>query len=111
MAVTLVVFTAVQFAMRAVRGYLIAPLHAIIPAGNNLPGAWIYSTQVVNAAGHPVQGLPLARGSIPHGLKELVTYQPASRFWLFQGYETAIYVLLAVGLAAVCVWLIRRRLA
>ena len=30
MAVTLVVFTAVQFAMRALRGYLIAPLHLIV---------------------------------------------------------------------------------
>jgi ABC-2 family transporter protein len=157
MAVTLVIFTAVQFAMRALRQYLVAPLHAIVPvdaingvsitmrsggsgslslapAADNIPGAWIYSTQVVNAAGHPVQSLPLSsagglsvqacganggRGPSPacfaelaqHGFHNLVTYQPASRFWLFQGYETAIYVALAVGLAAVCVWCIRRRIA
>ncbi len=40
-----------------------------------------------------------------------MTYQPASRFWLFQGYETAIYLVLAVALAGVCFWLVRRRLA
>jgi hypothetical protein len=112
MAVTLVVFTAAQSGMRAVRGYLIAPLHAVtyfpgLPRGVapgsvpvNIPGAWIYSAQVTDG-GRPGQ----------HGFKALVTYQPASRFWLFQGYETAIYVALACGLAAVCVWLIRRRLA
>jgi ABC-2 family transporter protein len=156
MAVTLAVFTAVQFAMRVLRGHLIAPLHAVVPitglngasiavgsggtgsmslapAADNIPGAWIYSAQVVNAAGHVVQGVPLAaagdlsahtcggadgRGPAPacftglarHGVRELVTYQPASRFWLFQGYETAIFLVLAVGLAGFCFWWIRRRL-
>jgi hypothetical protein len=157
MGVTLVIFTAVQFAMRVLRGYLIAPLHAVVPitglngasiaapsggAGSmslvptaaNIPGAWIYSAQVVNAAGHVVRGVPLsaggdlsthtcaaadARGPSPaclaglarHGFRELVTYQPASRFWLFQGYETAIFLALAVGLAGLCFWWVRRRVS
>jgi MYXO-CTERM domain-containing protein len=38
-----------------------------------------------------------------------VTYQPASRYWTFQGYETAIF--LALALAGICFWRIRRRLA
>lgn len=157
MAVTLVVFTAVQFAMRVLRGHLIAPLRAIVPitgvtgasiavqsggAGSmslaptaaNIPGAWIYSAQVVNAAGHVVRAVPLsaagnlsahtcaaadARGSSPacfaglarHLFRELVTYQPASRFWLFQGYETAIFLTLAVVLAGFCLWWIRGRVS
>ena len=155
MAVTLAVFTAVQFAMRALRSHLIAPLHAIVPiqgvngmnlsagpagtgsmtlypAAGNIPGAWIYSAQVVNSAGHVVQRLPLAAsgslspnscggqngaqssclaGLAQHGYRQLVTYQPASRFWVFQWYETAIFVALACALAGVCFWWIRHRLS
>jgi hypothetical protein len=40
-----------------------------------------------------------------------VTYQPASRFWPFQCYETAIYAALAFGLAGFCFWRLRHRLA
>jgi hypothetical protein len=37
-----------------------------------------------------------------------VTYQPASRSWEFQWLETAIFVILAAGLGAVCYWRVRR---
>jgi hypothetical protein len=155
MAVTLAVFTAVQFAMRALRSHLIAPLHAIVPiqgmngmtlsvgsagtghmtvypAAGNIPGAWIYSAQVVNSAGHVVHSVPLAAtgslspqacggangsaqacfaGLAQHGYRQLVTYQPASRFWEFQWYETAIFVAIACALAGLCFWWIRGRLS
>jgi hypothetical protein len=39
---------------------------------------------------------------------EAVTYQPAGRFWTFQCYETAIFMCLALALAGVCFWSIRR---
>jgi hypothetical protein len=42
---------------------------------------------------------------------EVVTYQPASRFWAFQGIETAIFVVLALLLAGLCFWWVRHRLA
>ncbi len=82
MAVTLAVFTAVQFAMRALRQYLLAPVRLISPirradigniasqpgpgggtahlaiAGNvNVPGAWVLSRQFINAAGHVVSSV------------------------------------------------------
>jgi hypothetical protein len=41
---------------------------------------------------------------------ETVTYQPAGRYWTFQVYETAIFLALAVMLAGICFWWIRRRL-
>ncbi len=41
---------------------------------------------------------------------ELVTYQPGSRYWAFQWYETAIFVGAAIALGALCFWWIRRRL-
>jgi hypothetical protein len=41
-----------------------------------------------------------------HGL---VTYQPANRCWLFQSYETAIFLAAAALLGWLCFYLIRRR--
>ncbi len=41
-----------------------------------------------------------------HGL---VTYQPASRYWTFQCYETGIFLAAALALAALCFYWIRRR--
>ena len=43
-------------------------------------------------------------------LREVVTYQPASRYWPLQWAEAAIFVALAVALAVGCVWWVRRRL-
>jgi hypothetical protein len=40
----------------------------------------------------------------------MATYQPASRQWPFQPYETAVFVAPALALAAVSVWWVRRRL-
>ena len=39
----------------------------------------------------------------------VVTYQPASRYWAFQWYETAIFLGAALVLAGVCIWSVRRR--
>jgi hypothetical protein len=44
-------------------------------------------------------------------LRQLVIYQPATRFWDFQWYETAIFLALALALAWVCFWWIRRRVS
>jgi hypothetical protein len=81
----------------------------------SMPGAWILSDQVVTAKGS-VFVLPtvpacqdgtqqqcdawLARQS----LRQHVTYQPASRYWLFQWLETAIWLVIALALAAVSRW-------
>ncbi|MGE5333460.1 MAG: transporter [Nitrososphaerota archaeon] len=45
-----------------------------------------------------------------HGWLAFTTYQPADRFWLFQGIEAAILVALAVGLLALAIWWVRKRL-
>ena len=44
-----------------------------------------------------------------HGWRGFVTYQPASRYWPFQGIETGIYVLLAAALITVTFAIVRRR--
>jgi len=43
------------------------------------------------------------------GYQGFVTYQPADRFWIFQGIEAGIFVALAAALIAVAFWVIRRR--
>ena len=44
-----------------------------------------------------------------HGYRGYLTYQPASRFWAFQGIETGIFVVLAAVLLGVTFWVLRRR--
>jgi hypothetical protein len=44
-----------------------------------------------------------------HGYHQLSSYQPASRFWAFQGIEIAIFVVLAAALVALAYRMVRRR--
>lgn len=87
-------------------------------------GAWILSSHAVNAAGQAITHVPggcttLTGGPgdfVPclarNGVRAAVTYQPDSRYWAFQWYETAIFLVLAAVLAGFCYWRIsRRRLA
>jgi hypothetical protein len=88
----------------------------------HLPGAWVLSNHTVTPAGHEIiSPAPAAceKNNVPFsectaalgrlGLRQVVTYQPASRYWAFQGYETAIFVVLALALGGCCAWQIRRR--
>jgi len=86
------------------------------------PGAWLLSSGAVNAAGQPVSTTPAActtpsvisgPGFVPclagHGIREAISYQPASRYGAFQWTETGIYLALAVALAACCFLRLGRR--
>jgi hypothetical protein len=42
-------------------------------------------------------------------IRDVLTYQPGSRYWLFQSSELAIFVAVAFVLIGVCFWWIRRR--
>jgi hypothetical protein len=116
----------------------------LFPATPNIPNAWIYSTRIVDMAGHalstqylkttcpildagtptgprqnfPTQGPAAARAALRDcvaivGLTyhQVVTYQPASRYWAFQWYELAIFLAAAVILAGVSIWWVRRSLS
>jgi ABC-type transport system involved in multi-copper enzyme maturation permease subunit len=106
----------------------------------NIPNAWIYSNEVANNSGHapsarflesachsllsapsggvqsntptpnPNSGFPECFARVAAKFHQVVIYQPASRYWAFQWYETAIFVGLAVILAGFCFWWVRRRL-
>jgi hypothetical protein len=43
-------------------------------------------------------------------IREVAHYQPSSRYWAFQWYETAIFIGLALMLVGFCFWWVRRRL-
>jgi hypothetical protein len=102
-------------------------------------GAWILSSHTIDASGRAITSIlapqsgacarpPAGRAQPPAGAKpgeelsacfaeikrlgyrQRVTYQPSSRFWPFQWYETAIYAALAFGLAGFCFWWLRHRL-
>ena len=88
-----------------------------------MPGAWIVSNQTITPAGK-VFVLPdvvacntgtqqqCNRFLATQHLRQRITYQPANRFWAFQAYETAIFVVLSLALAGFNLWWIRsRRLA
>jgi hypothetical protein len=82
----------------------------------NLPNDWVYSASLVDKAGHaPTQAVlnracvfgkdslqlnaQTCTANLAVRFHELVIYQPSSRFWTFQWYETAIFLGLAIVLA------------
>ena len=87
----------------------------------NMPGDWVLSSQIITPAGRPASSEPATRACTPATsttktcdayleslhLRQTVTYQPASRYWAFQWYETAIYLALALLLAGLCFLRIR----
>jgi hypothetical protein len=46
-----------------------------------------------------------------HGWLFTYVWQPADRFWAFQGIESGVLIALAVALLALTIWLVRRRIA
>jgi hypothetical protein len=137
LAVTLGVFTGMRFLIDYVaRQHYQTPLSASTPLGHNAPVApgsfWSLSQTTIDPAGHPLSRLRLAIDTLPadcrnlvtrglpgpgqlvsclgdHGYRTVTTYQPANRFWLFQGIETAIYVGLAAACVALTFYLLHRR--
>ncbi len=92
----------------------------VVAAAKVKSTAWVLSNQTLTSAGKPFTGPPTnacisgttqqcnAWLASKH-LQQLVSYQPASRFWEFQWYETAIFLAVGLALAALCSWLIRSK--
>ena len=84
------------------------------------PGAWVFQDTLVGPTGHAVSGSFLNHGACLQSraapacvgkLREVLVYQPASRYWSFQWYELAIFIGLALILSGLCFWWLRRRIA
>jgi hypothetical protein len=90
------------------------------------PEALIIASGAINAAGRPVGTIPAAclpgspvkgKAASPdlgacmasRGIREAITYQPASRYWPLQWLETGIFLALALALAGCCFWRLARR--
>src|ERR1700722_2291820 len=126
-AVTLGVFVALRVAIGIyLRPRFLAPLTQILPIGTkgSLPSSgWIISSGIVGPGGQHYgtsfspQDVPAVckvgdvaeKGiSIPclvsHGFRQLTTYQPAGRFWEFQGIEAGIFLVLTAALVGFAYW-------
>ena len=164
MAATIMGFLAVRLAVTyGVRPYIFSPRHkslaldpdnmgygstnggpsTLMPNPPNLPNAWIYSTRIVDNAGHGLTPPTVAAAcpilgagggprpgpgthvrTVPDGVQsalhdcvtklsssyhEVITYQPANRYWTLQWGETAVYFAAALAIAGCCFWWIRHR--
>jgi hypothetical protein len=152
MAITLAIFAAVQFITPLwIRPHLFPTSQTtatIAATGANVslkanprlvltvsvvpgqPGAWIISSDGVNAAGQPVSTIPAScEQAVPaigsgrttggsfttalnncvasHGIRVAESYQPASHYWPLQWSETGMF--LALALAGYCFWRLNRR--
>jgi ABC-2 family transporter protein len=87
------------------------------------PGAWILSNTTITPSGRVFTGPATAActGNSTQQqcnnwldslhLRQLITYQPANRFWPLQWIEACIYLILAAGLGWLCTWQVGRRRA
>jgi hypothetical protein len=131
-ATTLGVFVALRVAIGVyVRPYFMTPLskiYALIGSQSNPPaGSWLRSQGLVSPNGHLLGGL--SSGTIPstcqpggsgdksgivgclasHGFRQMVTFQPGSRFWAFQGLEASIFVVAAAALIGLAFWRVLKK--
>ena len=131
MAATLVGFVGLRLIVAGVlRRHFLSPVtkkYVPLPGiDTNHPGAWVFSQKTVDSTGHAVApfsvgtACPPTKGSTPASLDHCVrahdflntdVFQPASRFWLFQGIEAALFTVLALALLGLAVWWVRKRVA
>ncbi|MDQ6948955.1 MAG: ABC transporter permease subunit [Actinomycetota bacterium] len=134
MALTLLGFLALRFPVEfLLRPKYVTPVTStstLTPATSdprlNGAGDWILNAGLMDHAGHRLSEGELAqlynqaaaanaaKGGVDlyirsHGYLSWMDYQPAARFWEFQGIEAAIFVGLAVVLLAFTVWWVRSR--
>lgn len=138
MAATLATYTAALLALPLwLREHLAPPSTATVPfthdrMANYLldsvthvdigkPDVWVTAEQTLDSTGHPAHAMPSAYTNCDAikscidalaqaGYQQRVTYQPAGNFWTLQWAETGIFLGLAIGLGALCVWWTRSRL-
>jgi hypothetical protein len=98
-------------------GSYLSVSQGIVGANGKLPAGGL-GDYYLNGLQVPVAGQKCVTGTsiqgatsclAAHGYRGYLAYQPASRFWAFQGIETGIFVVLAAVLLGVTFWVLRRR--
>jgi hypothetical protein len=109
------------------REHYIAPIKVVWRAGTPGPGnldhAWNIISSPSDAHGRSVPGAQQIIATCMSGSKRhaeqclnshhifnLAVYEPASRFWLFQGIEAAIYAGFGAALLLAAIWWLRHRI-
>jgi hypothetical protein len=123
MASTLVEFLAIRLVVQNwARPRFASPLKTSAPLtlenGSPLqagPGAWSVSSNFADSAGHIVNNITCngsqQQAACIASYHQVLTYQPASRYWEFQGYELAIFCGLGLVLIGFSFWWIRHRIS
>jgi hypothetical protein len=111
-----------------IRQNYVAPVRRVWPVGQagpvNLDKAWNLQSGPSDRYGHPLANANTIFATCArdpkrldstcaraHGIYNLAVFQPASRFWLFQGIETAIFGGLALILLALAVWWTQKKVS
>jgi hypothetical protein len=78
-----------------------------VPEFNGIPQTVLPAScaSATNGTGNPT---PACAQALSH-YREFITYQPASRFWAFQGIEAGIFLALAAALIALTAFVLLRR--
>jgi hypothetical protein len=133
LATTLGIFVAIRVAIGVyLRPHYIPPVTKLFALLEGQPGApagsWIISSTIVGP-GHHAPGYEFTLNDVPaacrstfiggkgisgtcmaaHGFHQLMTFQPANRFWAFQGIEASIFVVLAAALIGFAFWRVLSR--
>jgi hypothetical protein len=124
----LVAFFALRISIQTwIRQHYLAPVKVVwrpgTPGPTNLDRAWNLVSGPSDAHGRPLAGAQRTiagcmnapkheaeRCLSAHRIYNLAIYQPASRFWLFQGIEAAIFTALAAILLIAAAWWLRHRI-
>jgi hypothetical protein len=110
---------------KLLRPHYLPPLHRVATGSTLTAHArdWIVADTVVDGGGRVITtaredlavvhaqhaGIDAQQYLVSLGWRRLITFQPDSRFWTFQGIETGIFVVLAGLAVAAAVLLVSRR--
>ncbi len=134
-AVALVVFVLARILIEIFwRPYFLPPLYidSSIPSSAQLPAqSWGIASEIIDRNGNVVPDsaavcnstvYPAGLVTSPvtssadsatcwdrHGFRLRDVYQPEDRFWLFQGFESGIFLLLAVGCFVLTYWWVKHK--
>jgi hypothetical protein len=130
MAITFAIYLPARLLVQSLRAHFQTPLQVTYPAFGTSPraglGDWVVHSRVVDRLGRAVSDQTAISACGPagrthkaevsaclaaHGYRQMDLYQPASRFWAFQGIEFAIFAGLAVVLLGFTVYWVTSRSA